>query len=74
MVAKCANPGCPAIFRYLHEGRLFLLEATAKRQLRYYWLCSSCSLAMTVIPQQDGEAIEIVPQQAPRECSAWFAA
>ncbi len=23
MLSKCANPGCAARFRYLHEGRLF---------------------------------------------------
>ncbi len=26
MVSKCANPNCRAIFRYLHEGKLFEFE------------------------------------------------
>lgn len=26
MFAKCANPRCSAIFRHLHEGRLFMFE------------------------------------------------
>jgi len=28
MVSKCANPDCPATFRYFHEGKLFRLETT----------------------------------------------
>jgi hypothetical protein len=27
MVSKCANPGCPAPFLYLHQGKLFRMEA-----------------------------------------------
>jgi hypothetical protein len=26
MVSKCANPKCRAVFRYLHEGKLFEFE------------------------------------------------
>jgi hypothetical protein len=26
VIRKCANPGCAAIFRYLHEGKLFKFE------------------------------------------------
>lgn len=26
MLTKCANPACDAQFRYLHEGKLFILE------------------------------------------------
>ena len=26
MLSKCANPGCPAPFLYLHEGKLFRLD------------------------------------------------
>jgi hypothetical protein len=26
VLSKCANPGCPAPFRYLHEGKLFRME------------------------------------------------
>jgi hypothetical protein len=27
MVSKCANPGCSNPFRYMHEGKLFRMEA-----------------------------------------------
>jgi hypothetical protein len=26
MLSKCANPGCPAPFLYLHQGKLFRLD------------------------------------------------
>jgi hypothetical protein len=29
LVSKCANPGCLAPFRYLHEGKLFRRETDA---------------------------------------------
>jgi len=29
MVSKCANPECPASFRYLHVGKLFRVETEA---------------------------------------------
>jgi hypothetical protein len=60
MLSKCANPTCPTTFRYLHEGRLYVIapkEALARHkprcssksgQLEYAWLCSSCSLYLTI--------------------------
>jgi hypothetical protein len=60
MLSKCANPNCSTTFLYLHEGRLYLIaprEALAGRkprcssksgQLEYAWLCSSCSLYLTI--------------------------
>jgi hypothetical protein len=60
MLSKCANPICPATFRYLHEGRLYVIapkEALVRHrvgcsiksgQLEYAWLCSSCSLYLTI--------------------------
>lgn len=60
MVRACANPDCGAIFRYLHEGRLFAFElaehvptndggfGAGARAARFLWLCSVCSRAMTI--------------------------
>jgi len=60
MLSKCANPSCPTTFRYLHEGRLYVIaspETLARHkpncssksgQLEYAWLCSSCSLYLTI--------------------------
>ena len=69
MLAKCANPACAAKFRYLHEGKLFLFElkpdpsmrgppadadyADRSRTPQYFWLCSSCSSNMTLLPDGD---------------------
>jgi hypothetical protein len=60
MLSKCANPTCPTTFRYLKEGRLYVIaprEALAGHQPRcstksgqpeYAWLCSSCCLYLSV--------------------------
>jgi hypothetical protein len=64
MLSKCANPACSNAFRYLHEGKLFLIEFEAgptkrkseaalqntgrSRAIDHVWLCSSCCRAMTV--------------------------
>jgi hypothetical protein len=60
MLSKCANPTCSTVFRYLHEGRLYVVapgEALARHEARcssqsakpkYAWLCSSCSLYLTI--------------------------
>jgi hypothetical protein len=55
MLSKCSNPDCPAVFLYLHRGKLFKLETGAnpngsdtKRKLEYFWLCASCCQSMTL--------------------------
>lgn len=62
MLSKCANPACSNVFRYLREGKLFLIEFEARpgksdaasqkagtcRAIDYAWLCSSCCRDMTV--------------------------
>ncbi len=57
MLSKCANPACSTTFRYLHEGKLYLIDTKAfagrkppadlkyagkASTLEYVWLCSSC--------------------------------
>jgi hypothetical protein len=41
MVAKCANPLCPARFHYLNQGKLFRLEVDYGKY-PYFWLCADC--------------------------------
>lgn len=64
MLSKCANPACSTTFRYLREGKLFLIESEAgpargrptaalqnpgkARGIDYVWLCSSCCRDLTV--------------------------
>jgi hypothetical protein len=67
MLSKCANPTCPTTFRYLHEGRLYVISpretvaghnprcSRTPGQLEYAWLCSSCSLYLTI---KTGEELE----------------
>jgi hypothetical protein len=64
MLSKCANPSCSATFRYLSEGKLYLVDvkaASVRHGARaeskyagksciyeYFWLCSSCCRDMTI--------------------------
>ncbi len=74
MINKCANPECEVPFRYLHEGRLFVIEdrgdtsvcvgpnaaSAADGKLSYYWLCDSCCKMMIVaVDRQNG--LRLVP-------------
>lgn len=61
MLDKCANPGCPATFRSLRDGRVFVTEIEADyqnggnghgRRRQYFWLCNSCGRTMTVIVEK----------------------
>ena len=63
MLAKCLNLECSALFRYLHEGRLFRIDFTDAPTLRgmppihrieHFWLCANCSAHLKVIVE-DGK-------------------
>ena len=69
MLDKCANPVCPAIFRNLHDGRLFVMELESEyhsstsehgRQPQYFWLCPSCCGTMTLAVEK-GKGAQVVP-------------
>jgi hypothetical protein len=65
MLGKCFNPSCFASFRYMEEGVLFRLETDPTIRLsnpkrpEYYWLCRSCSAAMTLHLSQEGKVIPV---------------
>ena len=69
MLSKCANPECSEQFRYLHQGKLFLiiptpdLRASAYGSLPFlyerFWLCDSCSRKLTLV--WGGTKVKIVP-------------
>src|ERR1017187_7918556 len=65
MVAKCSNPSCSASFRHLEEGMLFRLEtdptlrSSNLKTPEYYWLCGSCSAAMTLHISKEGKVIPV---------------
>jgi hypothetical protein len=61
MLSKCANPTCSTSFRYLHEGRLYVIDprgtpaghkprssGKSGQIMEYAWLCSSCCLYLTI--------------------------
>lgn len=73
MLSKCANPTCSNLFRYLHEGRLYLINskshfdgrkrlsrsASKSRPPEYAWLCSVCSSYMTIHINEDGTIVVV---------------
>jgi hypothetical protein len=64
MLSKCSNPSCTSHMKYLHDGRLFVIESqSAKRywradagqfgaprgkQIECFWLCRDCAGGMTI--------------------------
>jgi hypothetical protein len=60
MLSKCANPTCPTTSRCIHEGRLYVIDprevlaghkprfSSNSGQLECAWLCSACSLYLTI--------------------------
>ena len=67
MVHKCANPACSAPFRTLKDGRVFVKEVEVdspgkglRRQLRYFWLCTSCCRTMIVVVE-NGQGVKVEP-------------
>ena len=80
MLTKCANPACSATFRYLHDGRLFLIESADEmagaeppgsvgavrkvRALRHYWLCDKCCRTMTIVFDRE-HTVRVVPIEGP---------
>ena len=79
MLSKCANPTCSTTFRYLNEGKLYLIDSKAalvrnglQAELRYagkscsyeyFWLCSSCCREMTI---QIDNKVEVRVVRKPR--------
>jgi len=70
MLAKCSNPSCFALFRYLDKGTLFRLEpepafpSDKLRRTEYFWLCERCSVNMTLALAEDQRVAAVpVPEQ-----------
>jgi len=66
MLTKCSNLSCPALFRYLDDGRLFHLESdlttrpcTCSR-VEYFWLCHRCSSTMMLRLRKDGTVVTVL--------------
>jgi hypothetical protein len=62
MLSQCANRECTNRFRFLHEGRVFVLDCNPKpasakigeggrqpeRRIETFWLCAECAQSWTV--------------------------
>jgi hypothetical protein len=64
MLAKCANPECSEVFRYLASGKLFRMpsrspDGTAATGLEHFWLCPVCARTMTVAVERSGRVVVI---------------
>ena len=64
MLAKCANPDCSEVFRYLGSGKLYRTHSQPERQanaspLEHFWLCANCVKDMTVAVERGGRVIVI---------------
>lgn len=74
MLAKCANPSCSKPFRYLHEGKLFRLEAgqpngqSSYKRSEWFWLCDDCVRKVTLRV----EGGEVVAMALPRKRAASY--
>jgi hypothetical protein len=77
MLSKCANPSCSAQFIYLREGKLFVMEHSAKPRLKlhgpvlakpasrleHFWLCGRCSESFTLIYQAE-HGVQVVAKES----------
>lgn len=64
MLAKCANPECSQVFRYLGEGKVYRTGSTgfgqgARTDLEHFWLCPKCVGEMMVAIEPNGRVIVI---------------
>lgn len=57
MVSKCANPGCPAPFHYLREGKVFRIQVEPAR-VEHFWLCGPCASTMTLVVE-NGKVVTV---------------
>ena len=80
MVSRCANPGCESQFRYLNQGKLYILpsphaevraDGDGAQNLirRLMWLCEHCSRHLVVVQGPGGEP-QLTPRVKPRAAAA----
>ena len=71
MLSKCANPGCPVPFLYLHQGKLFRMDINSEdpaipatrllaRRIEFFWLCNQCA-EMVTLSYKKGVGVTVVP-------------
>jgi len=75
MISHCANPECRRGFRYLNQGKLYILSAphgeAGEQQLikRLLWLCEYCTEQLVVVQGPEGVA-RLAPRVRTRATAA----
>lgn len=62
MLAKCANPECSHVFRYLGTGKLYRHKHKNSgnvRRMEHFWLCADCAPKLTIAIERSGKPIVI---------------
>jgi hypothetical protein len=75
MLNRCANPECGKPLHYLREGKVFLFNvpdanSTNSPQREHFWLCGECSMAFSMIQQENQAASLVALPQPPQRNSA----
>lgn len=81
MVSQCANPRCSAPFRYLRQGKVFLVEHRNKNgngngrqsagRVEFFYLCSDCAQRMTLEREQASGLVRVAEiDPSPRRAAA----
>ena len=81
MLSKCANPGCSNQFRYLHQGKIFVLTPIPELEEaglcvlqsfhERFWLCECCCKEMKIVWDGIGpKLIRLYAQPADQRCLA----
>jgi hypothetical protein len=63
MIARCANPECTNEFRYLHQGKLYVLHSRNHSSPRFVWVCNSCARIMAPVSAEDGAVVNAAPRR-----------
>jgi hypothetical protein len=65
MISKCTNPQCRRPFKYLRDGKVFVIQQRSESPGgqadligRAYFLCAECSRTHTIIAR-DGQPVVI---------------
>jgi len=76
MLSQCANSDCTNRFRFLHDGRVFVVDCSTRpaaattdeaweppqRRIETFWLCAECARSLTV--RFDGTRVITVPRSS----------
>ncbi len=56
MISRCENPECGRPFKYLHQGKVFILQQESEVQgahadliEKLYFLCADCARTHTIV-------------------------